>query len=514
MHFLRKLFQYSLIAFLVGVGFASFFHPGETFFLFLVLVSAAACVIAFVYRSKKLLYFVVLIFFIFLGVFRYVSWENAPRDQSLESQIGTKVILEGIVDDEPDIRDGATQILFSVREVSVDSATTSAYGRIKFSVPRYPAYEYGDFVRVKGKLMRPEKFTEDDGRIFDYPAYLAVKGVHYQISFPEIELLRRGEGNSVLAMLFVIKHQFLNTLSSLFPEPENALLGGLLLGGKQSLGDEWQDIFRRAGIVHIVVLSGYNMTIVSEWLVAIFRFLGFYGSLSVGGLGIVFFALMTGAGATVLRAAIMALIALLARATGRTYTMGRALLIAGVFMVIHNPSILAHDPSFQLSFLASLGLIFVSPVIESRTKLFLRFPIWREVFVSTLATQIIVLPLLLYQTGMLSLVSLPVNMLVLPIIPFTMLFGFIAGVVAVAIPMLGTIAAIPAHVSLWWILFAAKSSVQIPYASVVFPISALAVIVLYAALTLYLWRALASLRPAGRGVIPETPPSNSISDKK
>lgn len=362
--------------------------------------------------------------------------------------------------------------------------------------------------------MRPKKFTEVDGRVFDYPSYLAVKDIYYQIPFPIITSTGENEGNMILGTLFTMKHQFLGVLSTILPEPHNALLGGLLLGGKQSLGNAWQDIFRKAGIVHVVVLSGYNMTIVSEWLVWAFGFLGFYGSLSVGGVGIILFALMTGAGATVLRAAIMALIALLARATGRTYTMGRALLIAGVCMVIQNPSILIYDPSFQLSFLASLGLIFVTPVIEVRTKIFSRFPVWREVFISTLSTQVMVLPLLLSQTGILSLVSLPVNMLVLPVIPFTMLFGFIAGVVVTVLPALGLIAAIPAHALLAWVLFIASSSVKIPYAAVSVPISFGMVLIIYFLLAVILWRAHASLRHLRQGATPPSPLLNSGDDKK
>lgn len=508
---LKKLFPYPLIAFLFGVGIA----PALSFLnsLLLLLCAAFLCV-ALVYRRKHFLYVALIIGFAVLGMLRYASWKEAPRDASLESRVGSSVEIDAVVDDEPDLREGSTNLIVAVHAIRAEGTSTVASGRILISVARYPEFQYGDVVRVNGKLVRPKKFIEDDGRVFDYPSYLAVKGIHYQIPFPITTPLGQNEGNMILSTLFTMKHQFLGVLSTILPEPHNALLGGLLLGGKQSLGTEWQDIFRDAGIIHVVVLSGYNMTIVSEWLVRAFGFLGFYGSLSVGGVGIVLFALMTGAGATVLRAAIMALIALLARATGRTYTMGRALLIAGVCMVIQNPSILIFDPSFQLSFLASLGLIFVSPVIEARTKLFLQFPVWREVFISTLSTQVMVLPLLLSQTGILSLVSLPVNMLVLPVIPFTMLFGFIAGVVATVVPALGVITAVPAHALLAWVLFVASSSVQIPYAAISVPLSSGVVLVVYILLAIILWRAHASLRHVRRGVTPQSPLLNSVGDKK
>jgi len=511
---LKAFFQYPLIALLVGVGIAPLFSASRPLIIFLLLLSVSLLLLALVYRRKEFLYVVILLLFALLGILRYVFWREAPLDPLVETAIGSVVEINGMVDDEPDIREGSTNLLVSMRTLHLTATSSLVYGRLQVSVARYPEYRYGDLVRIKGKLMRPEKFVKDDGRVFDYPSYLAVKGVHYQVPFSVVTREDRNEGNTILGMLFTMKHEFLGVLSTLFPEPHNALLGGLLLGGKQSLGDAWQDVFRRAGIVHVVVLSGYNMTIVSEWLVKLSSFMGFYGSLSVGGVGIILFALMAGAGATVLRAATMALIALLARATGRTYTMGRALLIAGVCMVLQNPSILVSDPSFQLSFLASLGLIFVTPVLEARTRLFVRFPVWREIFLSTLATQIMVLPLLLSQTGMLSLVALPVNMLVLPIIPLTMLFGFLAGVITVIVPSIGFIAAIPAHVLLAWILSVASSAVRIPYASVSLTLSSGVMLAVYLLLTLFLWRAHASFLRVDRAVIPQSPLLSLANDKK
>ena len=250
------------------------------------------------------------------------------------------------------------------------------------------------------------------------------------------------------------------------------------------------------------------MTLVSEWLVVAFRRLGFSGSLSAGAIGIVLFAVMTGGGATVMRAAIMAVLVLLAKATGRNYDMGRALLFAGTLMVIRNPSILLFDPSFQLSFLASLGLIFVSPIVERRTTLFKKFPMWREVFVSTLATQVMVLPLLLSQTGMFSLVALPVNLIVLPAIPLTMLLGFMSAVLTLILPSLGAIASYPAYALLSWILSVADYASRIPYAAVaVTSVTPSITFFLYVLLVLLIWYE-QHLARARRAQAPGAPPLN------
>ena len=222
---------------------------------------------------------------------------------------------------------------------------------------------------------------------------------------------------------------------------------------------------------------------------------------------------MTGGGATVLRAAIMSLIALLARATGRTSSIGRTLILAGVLMVLQNPSILLFDPSFQLSFLASLGLIYISPIIEKKTTLFINSPIWREVFISTFSTQCAVLPLLLYQTGMFSVVSLPVNILILPIIPFTMLSGFIAGIITAILPAIGPIVMIIPYLCLSWMLSIAQLATFIPFASVSLPINEGVLCLLYAVLLVLLWREYNAILLLDLHLIHEQLPANSSGDK-
>ena len=200
-----------------------------------------------------------------------------------------------------------------------------------------------------------------------------------------------------------------------------------MVGAKQSLGDELQEDFRKTGIIHIVVLSGYNVTIVAEAIMRFFAFLPHMFSLSLGAISIIFFAILTGGSATIVRASMMALFVLLARATGRTQTITRALFIAGFLMLLHNPKILVFDSSFQLSFTATLALIYLAPKIEKHFHLLpTRFQL-REFAVATVATQIFVLPMILYKMGTLSLVALPVNLLILVFVPITMLFGFITG---------------------------------------------------------------------------------------
>ena len=169
--------------------------------------------------------------------------------------------------------------------------------------------------------------------------------------------------------------------------------------------------------------------------------------------------------------------------------MSRALLVAGTLMILHNPAILVFDPSFQLSVLATLALIYLSPVISQKL-LFIpeRFG-FREIVSSTVSTQIFVLPFLMWMTGQVSLIALPVNFLILVIIPMTMFFGFAAGFLGIISHTLALPVAFVSYLFLHYIVKVVEIASKIPFASVHF-ISPhfYAVIIAYVILVFLIWR--------------------------
>jgi len=181
----------------------------------------------------------------------------------------------------------------------------------------------------------------------------------------------------------------------------------------------------------------------------------------------------------------------LAKATGRLYDVTRALLVAGFVMLLHNPQILVFDMSFQLSFLATVGLIYVSPLILRHVHFVTERLHLRDVVVATVSTQVFVLPFILYTMGELSLVALPVNLLVLAGIPLTMLFGFLAGMVG----FISTTVAVPfafvAYGLLAYELAVVEWFAALPFASLTIPVFPLWLAVLWYGLytwLFFLWR--------------------------
>lgn len=358
---------------------------------------------------------IVFITFLALGLgFFYFGWRDIQSREVIpvfQDKVGEKIVLSGFIDDEPDERENYTRLIFK------DSGEV----KILLYAFRYPEFRYGDTVEISGILGKPKNFDSE----FDWTAYLAKDDIFFEMFYPKIEYVSSGHGSWLKRQLFGVKEKFLESISRHIPEPHASLLGGLTVGARRSMPEKLQEDFRKTGIIHIVVLSGYNVTIVADFIIRVFRFLPYSFGVGLGILGIVFFALMTGASATVVRAAIMAILVIVARATGRIYQITLALFMAGFFMILQNPKILRFDSSFQLSFLATLALIYVVPVIEPRLKIFPKKWKIRELAATTIGTQIFVLPLLLYKMGLFSVISLPVNLLVLIFIPATMFFGFL-----------------------------------------------------------------------------------------
>lgn len=343
-----------------------------------------------------------------LGILRY-SLQETSRDLLSAGHIK----IQGYVNEDPQRLEKFTRAVLKTKN-----------SKILLTLPHYPEVKYGDILEVEGKLREPENFSD-----FDWKTYLAKDNIYFEMFLPEVVSRVAGGGWRLQRWLFAVKHKFLENISKVLPEPQAAFMAGLTAGERSSFPKTLEEAFRKVGVIHIVVLSGYNISIISDNIIKSLNYLpvaGIFRTLVVAG-SIILFAIMTGASATIIRAAIMGILLLWARQSGRIYEALAALFFAGFLMVLVNPKILRFDASFQLSFMATLGLILLSPRIE---KYFLWFPnFWklREHLVATLSTQAFVLPLLLYFGNAVSWVSIPANLLILTAVPATMFFGFLAG---------------------------------------------------------------------------------------
>ncbi len=463
-----KYFFGFILSFIAGVSLEHIFNFGYSFavlFLVLALMLVLLTKVAQERRSSFLVSFVLV--GCALGVLCVDVSLDMQNAHALDAYVQTSVRVEGIVIRQPDVREEYTNIVLEVNDVLYDGAhdVLERPVRVLVRVPSYPVFHYGDELLLSGKIVVPKNVLPNEGtRAFDYRAYLAKEKIFYQMFFPEVTISARGRGNILFEKLFVLRGWLLENIVRGIPEPEASLAGGILLGEKQSLGDELLQKFREVGVAHIVVLSGYNIAIVASGVTRALSFLPFFLRVSTSVGAVILFALMVGGGATVVRATIMVLVVIFTRVMGREGSALRALALAGGVMVFLNPRILFHDVSFQLSFLATLAIIVFVPLLKKYFA-WVRQRTLQEIITTTVATQIFVLPLILYQTESFSLISFVANIFILPIIPLVM---FSSALVALLswIPFLGVIFSSVAHIFLSYIIFAVSIFSHIPFASI------------------------------------------------
>jgi competence protein ComEC len=277
-----------------------------------------------------------------------------------------------------------------------------------------------------------------------------------------------------------IKNNFIQNINRQLSEPQSSFLGGLLLGAKRGIPDELMENFNRTGTTHIVAISGYNITIIAVLLLAVCRNLGVprQRAFWLIIIALVFFMLITGAQSSVVRAVVMGIVMLIAKQLGRLSRITNTLVLTAVIMLICNPKILLFDAGFQLSFLATAGLIYLSPLLERPFAWLPNHFQIRESFIATASATIFTLPLILFQFGRLSLVAVIVNILILPVIPFAMGVGFLSGLFSYIFQPLATVLSWIVWLMLSYIIQVAKIFSQLSFASIDIPGVSLSVLII------------------------------------
>ena len=387
---------------------------------------------------------------------------HAPPAEILQFA-GRMAVVEGTVADDPDVRAASARVPIEVSTIN----GTPYFGKLLAVLPRDTALQYGDMVSVRGVPEEPQSFETNTGRTFDYPGYLKARGISAVMQYAKLQSVKDGSP-SVLRTLFILKHSFEQALKRVMREPMVSLMEGFLLGEKSGLPQALTQAFIIAGLIHVVVLSGYNIGVVSEWTLRFFAlFLRRRAALTATAAVIVLFALMAGGGMATIRAMLMGLIAILGRYLHRPALALRSLGVAVVCMLLWN-SLVVFDAGFVLSVLATLGII----TLGTRVELWLRWlkeGILRSTAATTVAAQLFVLPALLYYTGVLSFVSVPVNIMFLPFVPLAMLLGFITGMLALIHPFVALVPAFAADTLLRAMIWLAEVSASLPQGSAIVP---------------------------------------------
>jgi len=460
-------FLYSLCLGLVaGIAAALLFGVTAPFLFISVGLAGGLLLIGIVLKNKIPFLLSIFIIATVLGTIRTEVFLQNQQAQSLLPYVSDSATVVGKVVNDPERR--ATSLHVDVAVSTIDGKP--AQGELLAILNRDELVAYGDTITVAGSVEEPQPFETNTGHLFDYEGYLEAQGVSAMI--PQATLVgRKSGGISAQGILFSIKHYFEYSVERLFPEPDGSLLEGILLGERRTIPQSLTQAFVASSLVHVVVLSGHNITIVSEGVFRALAFLSRTGQYATGAVLMFLFAAMTGFGTTTVRALIMALVALLARYQHRSALALRSLAVAAAAMVLWNPSSLLHDPSFILSVLATFGLITFAPWVEQklwRVPNYKRFDI-RSIMATTIAVEIFVTPALLYFSGTFSVFAVPANLLALPAIPLAMFLGFVSGLVGFVSPTAALVPVLLCDLLLKWMILVAITTEHLPYSTAIAP---------------------------------------------
>lgn len=355
------------------------------------------------------------------AIFSFAVFVGIVRVQFVEEKFsyacGTPCAFEGSIVSSPENRDA-----YQTFVVRPHNAEENMYD-VRLRVPLYPKHEIGEEVAVEGKMAEPSAiFPHGDEKSFDYASYLHSKNIGSEMLFPKIETIGRSDATG--AKLGRLKENLISRIDTYVSSPANTLASGMLFGNS-SMSKELTDMFRTAGLSHIIVLSGFNIAIVIAFVLFVFAFLPLVARIALAAGTVILFVIMVGGEASVIRATLMSFVGLLAMFLGREYVARQALALSLLAIVIYEPVSLARDVSLHLSFLATAGIVYGSGPIKNLITTFLSNKFFVELSTTTLAAYLATLPYIMYTFGMVSAYALIANILALPLVPFAMLLSFL-----------------------------------------------------------------------------------------
>lgn len=294
----------------------------------------------------------------------------------------------------------------------------------------------GDQVSVRGKVEVPKDFVTDSGRVFPYQAYLLSRGVAATISFPELHVIEKGT-RSIDRALSSVQQTFTDVFATYIRYPFDTVVSGMVLGVQGGITNEIKNLFRDTGTLHTLVLSGYNITLLTGILGLLFRGFPIKIRTVLSVFGILFLVGVSGAGVAALRAGIMGSLSLLAVVTRRSYDPLRGLMLAYLLFFFISPLQIFSDPGFHLSFLATAAIILLYPKIEAK---FVRAKtqFWRvaqSIIVLSTFMPLIMLPYFMYFSGIFALSSPVANIFASLFVPGITIAGMILIVISFLHPL-------------------------------------------------------------------------------
>ncbi len=451
-------------SFIVGVSLAG--SSSFTFFTsWLWLVLAFVLVIIICARRYIYLIPVLVIIGLFIGWWR--GGLQAESYQEIRDSYGKNVVVVGNVREDVD-SDNDGHVVASLNNLIVNDRRVD--GSLWVTLSSSLDIQRSDVLTIDGKIS---------------PGFGSYSGAVYRANLKKVQRPSPGD----VALHF--RNWFSDAVRGAIGDPESSLGIGYLVGQKKALPADLIEALKIAGLTHVVVASGYNLTILVRLARRLFAKISKYLAALSSGLMIFGFVMVTGMSPSMTRAGIVASLSLLAWYYGRKFNPIILLIFVGAITLVINPSYVWGDLGWELSFAAFAGVMILAPLLKEYYFGDREIKFIGQVLIETLSATIMTAPILISAFGQISNVSLIANMLILPLVPLAMLLTFIAGIGVLIVPATHVFIGKPAEWLLGYMINVADYLSNLPWALAKIDLSTTGVVVVYGLIVsfcIYLWR--------------------------
>ncbi len=382
------------------------------------------------------------------GLVYYQNYTTNHSPQILPDYYDETITITGTVRTMPDERFTTVKLTVRPETINGDSISSNTHDRVLITVTKPSNIRFGDRITVHGTLEQIEPFITDTGINFAYDEYLAIHDVYGSMYEPSITVEGRDTGFliTIRTWLLDLRSYLRNNLMSVIPMPESALFSGIMFGDQSLFTSEMLGYFRTTGLIHIMVLSGSNIALLALWVGFFFRSFGYRTKYTAMIIGSLLFVMMTGFTAPSVRAWIMLSIGCMGYVLGRKNSMYRVIGLVIFVMFLINPIQVIHDASFHLSLLATIGVLFLAPILaDYMVRIPERFGL-REVVSQTFGVSLPVIPYIAVVMGSFSPIGILLNILVVPWIGLLTIGGYGLVIISLFYNGLATILGFPLYI--------------------------------------------------------------------
>ncbi len=498
-----KTLFYLCISFVAGITLASLVVIPQIFVWGIFLLGLAIITISFLVNKNFAVVAGFCVLVLVLGMMRFQITQFTIDNNQLRklNDAPDKITLVGQISDQPDVREALQKLTVATQKMIVNGKSSSIQGNVLVTV-NTGTYHYLDTILITGKLKTPAVFDD-----FNYKNYLLKDNIYSVMDYPKIQLVSSKHSYTIFSYsyekILFFKEKLKTAMAYNFSGHQLMLLQGVLLGENTTMSQDLRDKLNAAGLRYLTAISGVHIIVISMILMSLFLALGFWrGQAFYFSLAFIWlYVALTGFTASGIRASNMGSIFLLAQKLGRQNTSARTITLAAVIMLLQNPLLLLYDVGFQLSFMASLGIIYFKPLLEGVIKIVTKeySPHVVEMLSVTLTAQLFIAPIMIYNFGNVSLVAPLTSLLILPIMPLLMITGFLSSVAGIFSSGLGWVVSLPC----WFLLMYFLKILDIfsqPWALATLPnISALWLVGYYAIVVFLIWYLQKYKKPAFLG---------------